>query len=46
MALRHPERLRSLTSIMSTTGARRHTFAEPHEVRALLREWVPAHITA
>jgi len=36
LALRHPERVRSLTSIMSTTGARRTLIPTPTGFRALL----------
>lgn len=35
-AIRHPERVRSMTSIMSTTGRRRHTWADPRALRYLL----------
>ncbi len=36
MAIRRPERMKSLTSIMSTTGQRRHALGKPHALRALL----------
>ncbi|MFK7984989.1 MAG: alpha/beta fold hydrolase [Sandaracinaceae bacterium] len=36
MGYTHPERVRSLTSIMSTTGATGHYMTEPHALRALL----------
>lgn len=38
MAIARPERLKSLTSIMSTTGARRHLLTKPRALKALLRE--------
>lgn len=37
LALAHPHRVRSLTSIMSSTGARRHLFAKPRAAAMLLR---------
>lgn len=36
MAYTHPDRVRSLTSIMSMTGATGHYTTEPHAIRALL----------
>ncbi len=36
-AIRHPDRLRSLTSIMSTTGSRRHSLGSPATLRKLLQ---------
>jgi pimeloyl-ACP methyl ester carboxylesterase len=36
MAIQQPERVRSLTSIMSHTGQRRHFIAKPHAVQALM----------
>jgi pimeloyl-ACP methyl ester carboxylesterase len=36
LAITHPQRVRSLTSIMSTPGGRRHMFAKPRALRALL----------
>lgn len=36
-ALRHPQRVRSLTSVMSTTGARRAGWAAPSTLRLLFR---------
>lgn len=38
MAIEHPTRVRSLTSIMSSTGARRHLISKPVALGALLRE--------
>jgi pimeloyl-ACP methyl ester carboxylesterase len=43
LAIRHRERVASLTSIMSTTGARRHSLARPHALKALM---APASKTA
>ena len=36
MAIHHPARVRSLTSIMSNTGERRHSIADPRATKALL----------
>ena len=36
MAIRHPERVESLVSIMSTTGSRRHFRPQPRAIGALL----------
>jgi len=38
MAIEHPTRVRSLVSIMSSTGARRHLVSKPSALGALLRE--------
>ncbi len=37
LAIAHPQRLRSLTSIMSHTGERLHALARPRAIRALLQ---------
>ena len=37
LAIHHPARLASLTSIMSTPGGRRYSFASPRALRALLQ---------
>ncbi len=37
MAIRYPSAVKSLTSIMSTTGQRRHAIGKPAAIRALLR---------
>jgi pimeloyl-ACP methyl ester carboxylesterase len=37
MAIRHPERLRSVTSVMSTTGARWASIPHPKALRAMLK---------
>ena len=37
MAITHPQRVRSLTSIMSGTGRRRHTLAMPRAIAILMR---------
>ena len=37
LTIRHPARVRSLCSIMSTTGSRRHAVGQPHALRTLLR---------
>lgn len=37
LALRHPARVRSLTSMMSTTGRRRDTVGRPHALLALMK---------
>jgi len=36
MAIAHPARVRSLVSIMSTPGSRRHSLARPHALKAIL----------
>lgn len=36
MAIVHPSRLRTLTSVMSTTGQRRYSIGRPRAIRALL----------
>jgi pimeloyl-ACP methyl ester carboxylesterase len=40
-AIRHPDRLRTLTSIMSTTGSRRHSIGRPRTLRKLLQPFPP-----
>ncbi len=38
MAIEHPTRVRSLTSIMSSPGARRHLLSKPRALKMLLRK--------
>ena len=38
MAIEHPERVRTLTSIMSSTGARRHMLSKPKALAHLLQK--------
>ena len=41
LAIRHPDRVRSLVSIMSTTGSRRHALARPRALKALMAPLPP-----
>lgn len=43
LAIDHPDRVRSLTSMMSSPGSRRHTLGSPSAVKALIGSGLPAN---